>query len=138
MLTQIELERILAVAKDNAGLRKQLEGLKTTWQLVDSDFASLVSERAELSQQQQKLNDEYERVSDQVRRVNKQIDVLMYGESNIGISTAGINAGIMPQQQSIKATTGQQFLSQMENAKQNSIKTQHAYKVSYDSKDKSN
>jgi methionine synthase II (cobalamin-independent) len=83
-LTADEMNRILTVAETNTGLKKQLEGLKTTWQLVDSDFASLLSEKESLRAKQEEISKEYENIARNLDKANAKINEILYGNISIG------------------------------------------------------
>jgi hypothetical protein len=130
-MTQTEMERILAVANENAGLRKQLEGLRTTWQLVDSDYASLLAEMESLQEKQRKISNEYDEIATQLRKVNNQLDEIRYGFPTGGgiINNAGIGQA-QPGQIYSKGSTNAVnasggLMSAIQSMKQNAVKTHY-------------
>jgi chromosome segregation ATPase len=102
MITKDELSRILDVAKDNAGLKKQLDNIRTTWAIIDSEYVSLVSERRELQDQLQKIEQNLYEVNDKLRSVKNAIAKIEYGDDCPQPGNIFQNQGMTSSQYSIK------------------------------------
>lgn len=80
MITKDELDRIYEVAKTNNALEAQLNKLKTTWQVVDSEYASLLSEIKDANEQMEKIEKQLHEIALKRNRARNRMDEIAYGK----------------------------------------------------------
>lgn len=96
MITLNELERILAVSKENDPLRMQLEKLKQTWSLVDPEYISLLNEKASLAEEYEQLMDRIGKIKIRTMAIDNQIDNIDYESATKSTPGPPLISGAQP------------------------------------------